>query len=75
MRLNWITLKLFWLTLDKIRRKITHLASQRGKTYYQFIDHPIPVISVKRILFSADSAKPRSNSYLVSLPESKLPNQ
>ncbi len=34
-----------------------------------------PVISVKSVLFSADSAKPKRSSYLVSSPAFKFPNQ
>ena len=51
------------------------LASQKGKTYYKFIEYQNPVISVKRALFSADSAKPKSSSYRVSKPLFKLPSQ
>ena len=45
-------------------------------TYFEkYMSQPNPVISVKSALFSADSAKPRSSSYRVSNPKSKLPSQ
>ena len=37
--------------------------------------YPKPVMSVKSALFSADSANSKSNSYRVSIPEFRFPNQ
>ena len=47
----------------------------RASSKSLFIGYIKPVISEKRVLFSADLAKPKISSYFVSVPAFKLSSQ